>query len=144
MTGQLLNLASWVLIVAGSAFCLIGALGLLRMPDFFTRMHAASLVDTLGAGLLLLGMILQAGFTLVTAKLVMIALLLFFTSPTATHALARAARARGVEPLLAEGQEPLLADEQEPLLADEQDAPARNNGGGGENRSATTGKQNQP
>jgi len=116
MTTEILNLASWVLIVAGSAFCLIGALGLLRMPDFFTRMHAASLVDTLGAGLLLLGMMLQAGFTLVTAKLLMIVLLLFFTSPTATHALARAARARGVEPLLADKQAPLLADESEPLL----------------------------
>ena len=119
MTADLLNLASWILIVAGSIFCLIGALGLLRMPDLFTRMHAASLVDTLGAALLLLGMILQAGFTLVTAKLLVIALLLFFTSPTATHALARAARARGVEPLLADESAPLLADKSEPLLADE-------------------------
>jgi len=112
-------MASWALIVAGSIFCMIGALGLLRMPDFFTRMHAASLVDTLGAGLLLSGMILQAGFTLVTAKLLMIGLLLFFTSPTATHALARAARARGVEPMLADESGPLLADESAPMLADE-------------------------
>lgn len=118
MTADLLNLASWILIVAGSLFCLIGALGLLRMPDLFTRMHAASLVDTLGAALLLLGMILQAGFTLVTAKLLVIALLLFFTSPTATHALARAARARGVEPMLADKSAPLLADKSAPLLAD--------------------------
>lgn len=110
MSAEIVNLASWVLIAAGSTFCMVGALGLLRMPDFFTRMHAASLVDTLGAGLLLLGMILQAGFTLVTAKLLMIALLLFFTSPTATHALARAARARGVEPLLADKSGPLHAD----------------------------------
>jgi multicomponent Na+:H+ antiporter subunit G len=97
-----LDLGSWILIIAGSILCMIGALGLLRMPDLFTRMHAASLVDTLGAALLLLGMTLQAGFTLVTAKLLVIGLLLFFTSPTATHALARAARARGVEPLLAD------------------------------------------
>jgi multicomponent Na+:H+ antiporter subunit G len=73
-------------------------------------MQAASLVDTLGAALLLLGMILQAGFTLVTAKLLVIGLLLFFTSPTASHALARAARARGVEPMLADKSEPMLAD----------------------------------
>jgi len=112
MNAEILNVASWVLIVLGSAFCLIGALGLLRMPDFFTRMHAASLVDTLGAGLLLMGMMLQAGFTLVTAKLLMIVLLLFFTSPTATHALARAARARGVQPLLANESEPLPADDE--------------------------------
>ncbi len=109
--GDVLNLTSWILIVAGSIFCMIGALGLLRMPDLFTRMHAASLVDTLGAALLLLGMLLQAGFTLVSAKLLIIGLLLFFTSPTATHALARAARARGVEPLLADESGPLLADE---------------------------------
>lgn len=102
MISDVVNLASWILIVAGSAFCMIGALGLLRMPDFFTRMHAASLIDTLGAGFLLLGMMLQAGLTLVTVKLLVVGLLLFFTSPTATHALARAARARGVEPLLAE------------------------------------------
>lgn len=113
---DVLNLASWILIVAGSIFCMIGALGLLRMPDLFTRMHAASLVDTLGAALLLLGMILQAGFTLVTAKLLIIGLLLFFTSPTATHALARAARARGVEPMLAKESEPMLADESESPL----------------------------
>lgn len=112
---DVLNLASWILIVAGSIFCMIGALGLLRMPDLFTRMHAASLVDTLGAALLLLGMILQAGFTLVTAKLLITGLLLFFTSPTATHALARAARARGVEPMLANESEPMLADESESL-----------------------------
>lgn len=118
MTADVLNLASWILIVAGSIFCMIGALGLLRMPDLFTRMHAASLVDTLGAALLLLGMILQAGFTLVTAKLLVIALLLFFTSPTATHALARAARARGVEPMLADKSASMLADKSEPLLAD--------------------------
>lgn len=118
MTADLLNLASWILIVAGSLFCMIGALGLLRMPDLFTRMQAASLIDTLGAALLLLGMILQAGFTLVTAKLIIIGLLLFFTSPTASHALARAARARGVEPLLADKSEPMLADQPEPMRAD--------------------------
>ena len=97
MTSDIINLASWLLISAGSIFCLIGALGLLRMPNFFTRMHAASVIDTLGAGFLLLGMMLQAGFTLVSVKLAFIGLLLFFTSPTATHALARAARARGVK-----------------------------------------------
>jgi multicomponent Na+:H+ antiporter subunit G len=102
MTQEIINLASWLLIAAGGIFCMIGALGLLRMPDFFTRMHAASLIDTLGAGLLLFGMVLQAGFTLVSVKLVFIGLLLFFTSPTATHALARAARARGIEPKLAD------------------------------------------
>lgn len=94
----LVDFASWILLASGSVFCLIGALGVLRMPDFFTRIHAASVVDTLGAGLLLSGMILQAGLTLIAVKLLFIGLLLFFTSPTATHALARAAHLRGVEP----------------------------------------------
>jgi len=102
LIADVINVASWLLIGAGSGFCVIGALGLLRMPDFFTRMHAASLIDTLGAGLLLLGMMLQAGLSLVTVKLIFLGLLLFFTSPTATHALARAARARGLEPMLAD------------------------------------------
>jgi multicomponent Na+:H+ antiporter subunit G len=97
-----LDVLSWILLLAGGAFCMIGALGLVRMPDFFTRMHAASITETLGAGLLLLGMMLQAGLTLVTVKLIVIGLLIFFTSPTSTHALAQAALARGVKPLLAE------------------------------------------
>jgi multicomponent Na+:H+ antiporter subunit G len=58
--------------------------------------------DTLGAGLVLTGLVLQAGFTLVAVKLLIIGLLIFFTSPTATHALARAALTRGVQPLLAQ------------------------------------------
>jgi multicomponent Na+:H+ antiporter subunit G len=95
-----LDLASGLLLGAGGAFCLVGSFGLLRMPDFYTRLHAASVSDALGAGLILLGLILQAGWTLVAAKLAVIGLLLFFTSPAATHALARAARARGLEPLL--------------------------------------------
>jgi len=102
----LLDVASWILILVGGGFCVIGAVGLLRMPDFFTRMHAASVVDTLGAAFILLGLMLQSGLSLVTVKLIAIGVLLFFTSPVATHALARAALARGVEPLLAKGDEP--------------------------------------
>lgn len=90
---------SWACIVAGGAFCIIGGVGLVRMPSFFTRMHAASLIDTLGAGLILLGLVIQAGFTLVAVKLAMIGVLLLFASPTATHALAKAALARGIDPL---------------------------------------------
>jgi multicomponent Na+:H+ antiporter subunit G len=97
-----IDVASWICLGVGGLACVIGAVGLLRMPDLFTRMHAASLVDTAGAGFVLLGLALQAGLTLVTVKLAMIGLLIFFTSPTATHALARAALYRGVKPLLAE------------------------------------------
>jgi multicomponent Na+:H+ antiporter subunit G len=94
-----LDLASWACLLAGGAFAIIGAFGMLRMPTFFTRMHASSVTDTLGAGLILLGLALQAGFTLVTAKLLIIGVLLLFTAPVATHALAKAALARGVDPL---------------------------------------------
>lgn len=95
-----LDIASWILLVAGGLFCMVGGIGLLRMPDFYTRVHAASVTDTLGVGLILLGLILQAGWTLVAAKLAVIGLLIFFTSPAATHALAKAALGRGLEPLL--------------------------------------------
>ena len=101
-----IDILSWALLVSGGLFCMIGAIGLLRMPDFYTRMHAASVVDTIGAGLMLVGLLLQAGLTLVGAKLVVIGPLLLFTSPTATHALARAALLRGVQPLLAEPEGP--------------------------------------
>lgn len=82
---------SWVSIVGGVVFCLIGGYGLLKLKDVYARLHAASLIDTLGVGLILIGLMFQAGFTLVTAKLVLILVFIFFTSPTATHALARAA-----------------------------------------------------
>lgn len=95
------DIASWLLLGAGGVFCVIGGIGLIRMPDFYTRVHAASVTETLGAGLILAGLMLQAGLTLVCVKLVMIGLLIFFTSPTATHALTRAALTRGLEPVLA-------------------------------------------
>jgi multicomponent Na+:H+ antiporter subunit G len=95
-----LDIASWFLLVAGGLFCIVGGVGLLRMPDFYTRVHAASVTDTLGVGLILLGLMLQAGWTLIAAKLMVIGLLVFFTSPAATHALAKAALGRGLDPLL--------------------------------------------
>lgn len=97
-----IDAASWFCLVGGGFFCVVGAIGMLRMPDFYTRMHAASVIETLGAGLILLGLMLQAGPTLVTVKLLMVGLLIFFVSPTATHALARAALVRGLKPLLAD------------------------------------------
>ena len=94
-----LDVLSWMLILAGGFFCIVGAVGMLRMPDFYTRVHAASVTDVVGSFALLLGLALQAGLSLVTVKLAFIALLILFTSPAATHALVKAARARGVESL---------------------------------------------
>ena len=93
---------SWVCLVGGGFFCVVGAVGMLRLPDFYTRMHAASVIETLGAGLVLFGLMLQAGFTLVAVKLLIVGGLIFFASPTATHALARAAMVRGLKPLLSD------------------------------------------
>ena len=102
----LLDIVSALLIAGGAFFSLVGGIGLMRMPDFYTRMHAASVIETLGAGLVLLGLLLQAGFSLVAVKLLMVALLIYFASPTATHALARAAMVRGLKPLLANEENP--------------------------------------
>jgi len=86
----------------GGLFYVVGALGLVRMPDMFTRLHAASVMETVGAGLLVIGMMAAAGLSLVTAKLAIILLILLFSGPVAAHALANAALTAGVKPLLAE------------------------------------------
>lgn len=90
-----------VLMLLGSVFAVIGGVGVIRLPDFFTRIHGAGITDTLGAGLILSGLMLYSGATLVTVKLGMILFLLWITGPTATHALAKAALASGLSPLLA-------------------------------------------
>lgn len=89
---------SWALLLAGSFMIVTGGIGLIRMPDFFTRLHCAGIVDTLGTGLIVTGLILQAGMTQVSIKLVLILVFVFFTSPTATHAVAHAALAGGLKP----------------------------------------------
>ena len=91
---------SWAALLGGSFFYVVGAIGLNRMPDIFTRMHAVSVSETLGVGLLILGMALQAGMTLVTVKLIFIMVILMWTGAVATHALARAALHDGERPLL--------------------------------------------
>jgi len=73
---------------------------LIRFPDFFTRLHASSVVDTLGFILIMIGLMLQAGLSLVTVKLILIVIFILLTSPTAAHALAKAALHGEVKPLL--------------------------------------------
>ncbi|MCC2098313.1 MAG: monovalent cation/H(+) antiporter subunit G [Hyphomicrobiales bacterium] len=96
------DIASWALLLGGSFFFIVGAVGMIRMPDVYTRMHASSVTETLGAGLLVAGMMLQAGFTQVTGKLFLLGALFFLTAPVATHALAQAALHMGVRPKLDE------------------------------------------
>ena len=97
----LIYFASWACLLLGSAFCIIGGIGLIRLPDFYSRIHGGGITDALGAGLVMLGLMLQAGWSLVTVKLVLIMLFLLLTSPVASHAIARAARHSGLEPKLA-------------------------------------------
>lgn len=99
---QVAHYASWVLLLGGSFFLLIGAIGVLRMPDVYTRSHAAGITDTLGAILILGGLMIQGGFTLITAKLVLILIFLLITSPTASHALGNTAWSMGLKPMLDE------------------------------------------
>ncbi|MEE9560658.1 MAG: monovalent cation/H(+) antiporter subunit G [Acidiferrobacterales bacterium] len=94
------DLASWAFLLGGGFFGIVGAIGLLRFPDLFTRMHAAGITDTLGAGLILIGLMFQADENLVTVKLLLILAFLLFTSPTSTHALAKAALHGNLKPLL--------------------------------------------
>jgi len=94
----LLDALSWVLLSLGGISVLIGGIGALRMPDLYTRMHAASVTDSLGAILVLSGIMLQAGLTLATIKLVAILFFLLITSPTSSNALASAALLAGTKP----------------------------------------------
>ncbi|MEM7173073.1 MAG: monovalent cation/H(+) antiporter subunit G [Pseudomonadota bacterium] len=94
----ILDIVSWAFILGGTVFLLIGGAGLVRFPDFYTRLHAAGITDTMASELLLVGMMIQAGFSLITVKLIIIGLFLFFTSPTATHAIANAAFVAGLKP----------------------------------------------
>lgn len=94
----LFDALSWVLLTLGGISVLIGGIGALRMPDLYTRMHAASVTDSMGAILVLVGIMLQAGPSLATIKLIAILLFLLLTSPTSSNALASAALLAGTRP----------------------------------------------
>ena len=82
---------SWIFILLGSFLILIGSIGLIRLPDFWSRLHGASITDTGGVLFLLIGMMIQAGSIWVFLKLVAIGIFVFVSSPTASHAIANAA-----------------------------------------------------
>ena len=96
------DVLSWGFLLAGSFLVVSGGIGVIRMPDLFTRLHAAGVTDTGGAGLVLVGLMFQAGISLVTVKLLFVLGFLWFSSPVSTYALARAALAGGEEPFWAE------------------------------------------
>ena len=100
MDGQLLvTMFSGLFIACGVVALLIGSLGLLRLPDVYCRIHAVGMIDTAGASFIILGMIIHEGFSLVSVKLVLIGVFLFFTSPIATHAVAQVAHKSGLVPV---------------------------------------------
>lgn len=106
---MILEFISWALILAGALLGIVGGIGIHRFPDFYSRLHAAGTTDTLCAALFLLGLGLQAGLSLVTFKLFLIFAFFFFTSPTASHALGKAAVLGKLKPVL---DEDLLADKE--------------------------------
>ncbi len=96
----IIDILSWICLILGSILCIIGGLGLLRLPDFYSRLHGGGITDSLGAGLILIGLMFQSGLTMVTVKLAMILIVLFITSPTSTHALGKAALISGLKPVV--------------------------------------------
>lgn len=99
------DIVGWALLLGGCFFLIAGAVGLIRLPDVYTRIHSAGIIDTVGAAFVLVGLAVYGGFTIVTLKLLLIIVFLFLTSPTATNALANATFSDGVKPMLADEAE---------------------------------------
>jgi multicomponent Na+:H+ antiporter subunit G len=99
---QILDILTWLTFAGGAFFLVAGGIGLIRFPDFYTRMHAAGMTDTMGAGLVLLGMVLQSGDVLTSVKLVLIGFFIFFTSPTSTYEIENDAFSQGLKPIIAD------------------------------------------
>lgn len=96
---QITTYLSWVCMLGGIFFLLAGSIGLIRFPDFWSRLHAVSIMDSAGVILFILGMMLHSGLNLITVKLAIIGIFLFITGPTASHAVANAAFVSGSRPL---------------------------------------------
>ncbi|MEL7031680.1 MAG: monovalent cation/H(+) antiporter subunit G [Pseudomonadota bacterium] len=88
------------LVLIGAVLAVIGTVGVLRFPDFYTRLHAASVTDTAAATLAIVGMALLAPTMAVVFKLAVVWLFLFLTGPTSSHALANAAHTAGLQPMI--------------------------------------------
>lgn len=97
MLTAITNIISTIFIIAGLFFVLVGTIGLLRFPDFYTRMHATGKCDTLGEGLMLVGLMVYQGFDLISVKMLFLVIFIFVANPVATHAIARRAYKVGLE-----------------------------------------------
>lgn len=95
-----LEILAGVFLALGGFFVLVGGVGMLRMPDLYTRMHAASVTETMGTLLIMIGLMILAGWTLASFKLFAILMFLLFTGPVAAYAVANTALIAGVKPYL--------------------------------------------
>jgi len=102
---MLLDILSGFCIAVGVIALVTGSLGLIRLPDLFSRTHAVGMMDTAGVGFIILGLIIHEGFTLISVKLAFVGIFLFFTSPIATHAVAQVAYRSGLKPVTDDGDE---------------------------------------
>ncbi len=121
MFDLLIMAVSWILMIVGCVFVVSGAVGLVRMPDLYTRLHAASLTDTGGTIVIGLALIIQAVFifdnNMAAIKMGLIVFFTLFTGPTASHALAKTALLCGQVPVDADGKPILDSPEEATLLA---------------------------
>ena len=93
------DIITWIFFFIGSMSIIIGACGLIKLPDVFSRIHAAGMIDTGGTAFFLLGMIVQSGWSLITVKLILIGIFIFFTSPVTSHVTANLARQKKIIPV---------------------------------------------
>ena len=100
-----INISSALFLLIGSFLCISGGVGILRLPDFYSRMHAVGVTDTLATAMILIGLILHNPDFLVDIKLMIILVMTLFISPTASHALAKAAMRNGLMPVLGNKQD---------------------------------------
>ena len=96
---MLLSWLSGFSLLLGTAALIVGALGLVRLPNLFSRIHAVGMMDTAGVAFITLGMLIHEGFSLISVKLAVVGVFLFFTSPIATHAVAQVAHRSGFSPV---------------------------------------------
>ena len=100
-----MTIVAIILMVGGAFFLVVSCIGLIRLPDFYTRNHAVGKAETLGTILTLLGLIIYSGLEITSLKVLLILLFVGIANPTATHALLKAALSSGLEPWTREGKQ---------------------------------------
>lgn len=101
---EIQNLVCIVFVVTGIIFILVGSIGIIRLPDFYSRTHSVSKSDTLGIIFVILGLVIYEGFTQSSFKLLLIGLFIALANPVGTHALARAAHLKGLNPFYSDDE----------------------------------------